>query len=83
MEKQKIVCFYDGGHDYWKIKCDAVYVNDQESVDVWYERHNDVWQEPFENGMEFHAEPGHMFHITDFRSIEVTETSKEEIWHVE
>lgn len=82
MEKQ--VCFYDGGHDMWKVWCDTVYVNDEKAVDDWLDRHDDVWAEPFENGYEFHDEfGGHMFHITDFMRITVTVEKNVEVWYVE
>ena len=82
MEKQ--IIFYDGGHDYWRVNCDTVYLNDVESVNDWVKRHHGVYADEFEHGFEYYSsDGGHMFDIVDFMRITVTVEDGVEVWYLE
>lgn len=80
----KMVCYYGGGLDTWRVNCDAVYLNDVESANDWIKRHRDVYVDEFEHGFEYYSsDGGHMFDIVDFMRITVTIEDGVEVWYVE
>lgn len=79
----KMVHYYGGGLDTWRVRCDAVYINDVEGAHDWVKRHHDVYVDEFENGYEYYSNDGHMFSIIDFKRVTVTIEDGVEVWHVE
>lgn len=80
----KMVCYYGGGLDTWRVRCDTVYLNDAESANDWIKRHHDVYADEFEYGFEYYSsDGGHMFDIVDFKSVNVTIEDGVEVWYLD